>query len=372
MKILHVINIYFTLSYFGDQFDHFQEKGHKEFIACSPSEYLQDYAKQHGIEYTEVPINRKISVIDDLKAIRAIYQYIKTNNIDIVVGHTPKGALVGMIAAFLARVPKRLYFRHGLAYETSSGFVRKCLMMADKLTSLCSTKIICVSPSVLEGSLRDHLAPAKKQIILNKGTCNGVDTQDHFNPDKIDKTKIAKLRDKYGITDKDFVIGFSGRLVRDKGIVELVEAFNILRQTHNVKLLLVGMFEDRDAIPESLKNTILNDPDIVFTGFINGEMELYYSMMNAYVLASYREGFPTGVLEAQSMAIPVLTTRATGCKDSIIDGETGFFICHDPHDIADKLTKLMNIGNMMGNVGRQWVIKNFDSRVIWDEIEKLY
>lgn len=372
MRILHVVNIYFTLSYFGDQFDHFQKKGYKEFLVCSPSEYLPEYAKQHGIEYLEVPINRKISLVDDIKAIKAVYHYIKKNNIDIVVGHTPKGALVGIVASFLARVPKRLFFRHGLVYETSKGVVRWCIMAADRLTSFCATKIICVSPSVLQGSIKDRLAPVYKQGVLNKGTCNGVDTHFHFNPKNVDNTKVAELRVKYGIEEDDFVVGFTGRLVRDKGIIELVEAFIKLKKNHKMKLLLVGMFEERDAIPESLKQNIMNDPDIIFTGFVNGGMELYYSLIDAYVLASYREGFPTGVLEAQSMSIPVLTTRATGCRDSIVDGVTGFFVSHDSDDIAEKLLMLMKYGKSIGRNGRRWVLENFDSHVIWDEIEKLY
>ena len=113
MNILHVVNIYFSLSYFVDQFKYFHNKGYKEHVICSPSEYLLEYAERQHVKFKEVPINRKISVTDDLKAIRQVYKYINENHIDIGEGHTPKGALIGMIAAWLARVPNRLYFRHG-------------------------------------------------------------------------------------------------------------------------------------------------------------------------------------------------------------------------------------------------------------------
>ncbi len=277
-----------------------------------------------------------------------------------------------MIAAALCRVPKRIYFRHGLVYETSTGLKRLLLKSVDRLASLCSTRVVCVSPSVMVKSIDDKLARPSKQSILGKGTCNGVDTADQFNPDALDQEQIMSLRIKYGISPDDFVIGYSGRLVRDKGLVELVSAFEKLQNAENCKLLLVGMFEERDSLPEDIKNRILNDRRIIYTGFINGGMEYYYALMDIYVLASYREGFPTGVLEAQAMKIPVITTKATGCCDSIVDGLTGLFTSHDPDDIARKIDDVRVKGMIDGSNGREWVVKNFDSRIVWKEIEKLY
>lgn len=277
-----------------------------------------------------------------------------------------------MLSGWICRVPKRIYFRHGLVYETSHGLKRLMLKNVDRLASMCATKIVCVSPSVLKRSIKDKLAPASKQIILGKGTCNGVDTQVLFNPSNIDDQKLHNLRLQYGINDKDFVIGYSGRLVRDKGIVELVRAFDRLKNASDCKLLLVGMFEKRDSLPEDVKERIQNDPRIIYTGFINGGMEYYYAMMNVYVLASYREGFPTGVLEAQAMETPVITTRVTGCCDSIIDGITGLFTENDEDDIARKIDMIRLKQAIDGSDGRKWVVDNYDCRIVWREIEKIY
>lgn len=373
MNILHVVNIYFVLPYFiGDQFTYFKERGYQMNVVCSPSEYLADYAKKQGFDYIETPVNRSISIKQDVASIRNICKFIRKKKIDIVVGHTPKGALLAMIAGWLCRVPKRIYFRHGLVYETSHGLKRTILKTVDRIASACATQIVCVSPSVLKRSIEDRLAPAKKQMILSKGTCNGIDTQGHFNPANIDKARLSELKAKYGIKDDDFVIGYSGRMVRDKGIIELVRAFDKLKDADNCKLLLVGMFEKRDALPDDVKNRIENDPRIIYTGFINGGMEYYYAMMNVYVLASYREGFPTGVLEAQSMGNPVITTRVTGCCDSIIDGKTGLFIDNDADDLAKKIDMIRRDNAIDGMEGRKWVVDNYDSRIIWKEIEKLY
>ncbi|MDD4589517.1 MAG: glycosyltransferase family 4 protein [Parabacteroides sp.] len=373
MNILHVVNIYFVLPYFiGDQFRYFKEKGYNMNVVCSPSEYLVDFAKEEGFEYIEAPINRSISIKQDFGSIRKICKFIKKQKIDIIVGHTPKGGLLAMVSGRICRVPKRIYFRHGLVYETSHGAKRFILKSVDRVASFCATKVVCVSPSVLRRSIEDKLAPAKKQLILGKGTCNGVDTINHFTPDNINQDMIAELRMKYGINEDDFVIGYSGRLVKDKGIIDLVQAFVKLENANNCKLLLVGMFEERDALPENTKNRILNDKRIIFTGVINGGMEYYYSLMDVYVLASYREGFPTGVLEAQAMEKPIITTKATGCCDSIIDGETGLFVTHEPDDIAKKIDAIRLNHAIDGKNGRKWVVENFDSRLVWKEIEKLY
>ncbi len=361
------------LPYFiGGQFKYFKSKGYNMNVACSPSQYLDSYSKEQGFNYIETPINRSISIKDDLKSICKIIKFIKRQNIDIIVGHTPKGGLLSMIAGWLSRVPRRIYFRHGLVYETSSGLKRQLLITVDRLSSFFATEVICVSKSVLERSIQDKLCKPQKQLILGAGTCNGVDTESQFNPSKINKENIEILRRKYEIKNNDFVIGYSGRLVRDKGIEELITAFDLLEKSENCKLLLVGMFEERDPLSNEIKERIKCDPQIIYTGLINSGMENYYSLMDVYVLPSYREGFPTGVLEAQSMGLPVITTRVTGCCDSIVEGVTGLFASHSPKDIAEKIDYIRIRHVIDGDKGREWVIKNFDSRKVWKEIEKLY
>lgn len=376
-NILHVVNIYFVIPYFIDgQFRYFGGKGYRMHVVCSPSPYLDGYAKEQGFDYREIPILRSVNVGQDVRSIRSICRYIKEKNIGIVVGHTPKGALLAMIAAWLCRVPVRIYFRHGLVYQTSHGLKRFILKSVDRLASLLSTKIICVSPSVLDQSVADHLAPRRKQTILANGTCCGIDTNGKFNPANIDRTKLAAMMSKWGIGKDDWVVGYTGRLVRDKGIIELVEAFNKIKSEKtdsHIKLLLVGMFEKRDALPKEEHDAIVDNPNIVWTDFQNSDMEYFYSMMNVYVLASYREGFPTGVLEAQAMEVPVITTRATGCVDSIHEGETGLFVGHDATQLAEAISKIYDKKTAIsGTKARQWVENNFENHIVWKEIEKLY
>ena len=373
--ILHVVNIYFVIPYFlGGQFEYFRELGYELDVVCSESPYLAPYARQHNFGYREIPILRSINPIQDFKSIRQICRYIKDRQVGIVVGHTPKGGLLSMVAAWLMRVPKRVYFRHGLVYQTSSGLKRFILMSVDRLASLLATKIVCVSPSVLEQSIKDKLSPAHKQIVLGKGTCSGVDTQGKFNPQNINPEKMSLLTQKWGIEDSDWVVGYTGRLVRDKGIIELVDAFDLVKANNPcLKLLLVGMFEERDALPQEVQNRIKNDPQIVWTDFQNEDMEYFYAMMNVYVLMSFREGFPTGTLEAQSMGVPVITTRVTGCCDSIVEGETGAFVSREPEELG-KVIKAMSEGEITFSTERtrSWVMDNFDNLRVWEDIKKLY
>ena len=133
------------------------------------------------------------------------------------------------------------------------------------------------------------------------------------------------------------------------------------------------MFEIRDALPDDVQEDIKKDTQIIWTDFQNCDMEYFYAMMNVYVLASYREGFPTGVLEAQSMEVPVITTRATGCCDSILENETGLFVGHDVDQLAAAIRRIHNGETSIDGVkARKWVRDNFENHIVWKEIEKLY
>ena len=377
MNILHVVNIPFVIPYFlGEQLNHFSEKGYREFIACSPSEDLSRYAELYNFSYTEVDITRQISLLKDLKAIWHIRKYIRRNKIDVVVGHTPKGGMCAMIASFLAGTKTRIYFRHGLVYETSRGLKRMVLKTIDRLTSFLATRVVCVSDSVARRSLEDRLNGGRKQTVLGPGTCNGIDIA-RFDPEAIDVRRREELRTMYGLSDTDWVIGYVGRLVRDKGIQHLVDAFEIVHERYaNTKLLLVGMLEQRDAPSDDIVRNIERNPDIICTGRIaNEDIHMYYALMNLFVLPSYREGFPTSVLEASAMRLPVLTTRATGCVDSILDQQTGLFVSHDPADMAEKMIRLISdpaFRRRLATQGREFVTANFQQSLIWQEIEKLY
>ena len=376
-NLLHVVNISFVIPYFlGQQLNFFTEKGYREYLVCSPSDELAELAFKYNFEYKAVIISRKISIKQDLIAVRSTMKYIKEKQIDIVTGHTPKGGLIAMLSGYFAGVSKRIYFRHGLVYETSRGLKRGLLITIDRLAALLATEVVCVSPSVYRRSLEDRLNSVTKQMLLSKGTCNGIDIN-RFSKKDIDENRLSDLREKLHIYENDFVIGFTGRLVCDKGIIELVRAFCLLQEKYpDMTLLLVGMLEERDALPLDVVNIIEHNPKIINTGYVSNAMiEYYYALMNCFALPSYREGFPTSVLEASAMELPIITTKATGCVDAIIERRTGLYVEHDSKSLAMAIESFYHdktLCNMYGRNGRKFVVDNFEQYIIWREIEKLY
>jgi glycosyltransferase involved in cell wall biosynthesis len=377
--ILHVINSFFSVPYFiGGQFLHFKKMGHKLYLICPESEFLESYSNEMEFTYKNIEITRTYSPLKDLLAIIRISVFARKKGVDILVGHTPKGAFLAMIAGWIAGIPERIYFRHGLVYETASGLNRKLLKIAEKITSYCSTRIICVSPSLALLSLKDKLNPESKQFLLGKGTCGGIDTHYKFNPYCIDNEKVSELRNKYNIKAEDIVIGFCGRLVQDKGIAELIKSHDRLRSQlpgKRIVLLLVGVFEERDKLPQDIIEKISTDSDIVHTGFVFRDIQYFYSLMDIYILPSYREGFGMSVIEASAMEIPVLTTRATGCVDSIIENHTGRYIDITPNAITEGVMDYINnpdLALLHGKNGRLFVQENFDNLLIWRYLEQFY
>ena len=377
-KILNVVSVFFSLPFFlGDQLIYFTHKGYIIHLVCSPSDKIEKFANDHLCQYKEIDLLRKISLFADIKATWQLYQYIKKEKFNIVCGHTPKGGLLSMIAAFIARIPQRVYFRHGLRYETCSGLKRTILIYCERIASMLATKVVCVSNYLIEKSIDDHLSSQKKMILLNYGSCNGVDALKQFNPNQINKQRKELLRKELHLPQDAFIMGYAGRLVHDKGITQLVQAFEKLSIVYpNIYLLLIGPYEDGDRLPSSTISTIKENNKIIHTGLIEKEIEYYYSLMDIYILPSYREGLPTCILEASAMQIPVLTTSHSGSRDSMINQETGIYVKIDKDDIADKTEMLYNDATrrkQLGINGRKFVLKYFNQQKIWEDIEhKLY
>jgi glycosyltransferase involved in cell wall biosynthesis len=372
-KVLHVVTVSFVINhFFGKQFLYLKEKTDYEYhLGCSPSNDFVKLSKELGYIPFEVEITRSISPFKDLKAIIKIYKYIKIHRIDKVVGHTPKGGIVAMIASFFANVSERIYFRHGIIYETSTGFKRVILKGVERFSGYFSTKVVCVSNSVKLISEIDKLNNPDKNIVLGLGTCNGIDTEDRFNPSKKSFEIINSLKIKYNIKSEEKVVGYVGRLVKDKGINDLIKAWDIVKiKFPKAKLLLVGPIEMRDAISVYSENQIMTDSSIIFTDLVF-DSSTYYSLMNVFVLPTYREGFPTVSLEASSMSLPVLITKVTGCADSILENRTGRYISNEIQDIVDKILFYLEnelIAKAHGEQGRIFVQRYFEQTIIWDLI----
>lgn len=374
-NVLHIITVSFVINhFFGKQFSYLKEKtSNKYFLGCSPSDEFFQLSKSLDYIPFAVNVTRSISPITDLIAIYKIYKFIKKNNIDTVIGHTPKGGMVAMIAAYFAGVSDRIYFRHGIIYETSAGLKRFMLKNIDRLSGKLAKKVVCVSNSVQKISEKDKLNNPSKNIVLGLGTCNGIDTENKFNPKKKELETLSDIKKDLKLSEDNFVIGYVGRLVKDKGINELIDSWKILRIKHkNLKLLLVGPIEERDSISDASKMIIETDENIISTGFVLSAAP-YFSLMDVFILPTYREGFPTVSLEASSMNLPVLITKATGCEESIIENKTGIFVKNNPQDISEKIDYYIQNPEQKinhGLNGRAFVRDNFEESKIWDIIHE--
>lgn len=249
---------------------------------------------------------------------------------------TPKAGLICMMAGWLTRVPVRVHTFTGLVWPTSTGLKRKILMLTDRLTCACATHIIPEGKGVKNDLINGGIT--KKPLkVLGYGNVMGVDME-HFSR----RPEVLKLAQELNLRDESkFTFLFVGRVVRDKGINELVSAFDRLhKENENSRLLLVGPYEDGlDPIADSTREIIANNPAIDAVGKKMGEELLaYYAAADCFVMPSYREGFPNTVLEAGAMGLPSIVTDINGSREIIVQGENGVIV---PSKDADALFHAM-------------------------------
>lgn len=378
MKILHVFTIISTpVAFFDGQFRYLSDQGYRIDVA-SDSEEDTGFTQRNNIGYRRVGIERRIAPLADLKSISALCRMIRREKYDAVVGHTPKGAMVAMIAARLAGVKTRVYYRHGLVYTTAHGLKRFILKSVERLTAMFANHVVNVSPSLSRLAVTDCLNPYQKQRVIGKGTCGGIDAKNTFNPDLISDEELSTLRLSLGLDSADFVIGFCGRLCKEKGIRELVDGFRLFRQRNSslpAKLLLVGPYDQRDVLPAEYVREIETNPDIIATGKIDkARLPYYYALMDVFVFPSYREGFGMSVLEASAMKVPVLVSRSHGCVDSIVEHVTGEYVDIDARGISAGLENMKDayLRSTLGVGGRERVLQYYDYNVMWPLVSDFY
>lgn len=365
------------MAFFDGQFRYLSDQGYRIDVASDSEEDI-GFTQRNNIGYRRVGIERRIAPLADLKSISALCKLIRCEKYDVVVGHTPKGAMVAMIAAWLSRVKTRVYYRHGLVYTTAHGLKRFILKSVERLTAMCASHVVNVSPSLSRLAVTDCLNSYQKQRVIGKGTCGGIDAKNTFNPDLIPDEELSTLRLSLGLDSADFVIGFCGRLCKEKGIRELVDGFSLFRQSNpslHAKLLLVGPYDQRDILPDEYVREIETNPDIIATGRIDkARLPYYYALMDVFVFPSYREGFGMSVLEASALQVPVLVSRSHGCIDSIVEHVTGEYVDTTAQGISAGLEKMKDtdLRINLGVEGRERVLRHYDYRVMWPLVSDFY
>ena len=294
-----------------------------EVVALSsPGEEMQAIAEREGVRTITVPMERHISPWKDIVALFRLIQVFRQERPTMVHSMTPKAGLLCMVAAWLTRVPVRVHTFTGLVFPTAKGLQRKLLMLTDSITCRCATYIIPEGEGV-KNDLFDYGITTKPLRVLGFGNVMGVDMHIYSRrPEVMEKARL--LRDEHS-----FTFLFVGRIVRDKGINELCEAFDRLSKEYpQARLLLVGWREDAlDPVSDKTKVLMDSNPSIDYVGEVWGDGLLaYYAAADCFVLPSYREGFPNTVLEAGAMGLPSIVTDINGSREIIVENENGMIV----------------------------------------------
>ncbi|MGO9322964.1 MAG: glycosyltransferase family 4 protein [Terracidiphilus sp.] len=340
-----------------------RRSGFRVILVSGPGELLERTASRTGVESIALPMHRCIAPLADLVALVRLWWILGNCKPDLVEFSTPKAGLLGMLAARVRGVPRRVYMLRGLKLERSRGFKRWILLTAEHVACSCAHIVLCNSKSLRAEALALGLAPAAKLVVLGEGSSNGVDVE-RFSPGP------SAVRDHFAIPREAPVVGFVGRLTRDKGLPELIEAFDrILLAEPSAHLLLVGWFDRaEDALDAGLRHRILNHPRIHCSGFVS-DTAPFYRGMEVMVLPTWREGFPNAVLESAATGIPVVTTESTGARDAVVAEVTSLLIPPGyPEAIVEAVVKLLRDPDRrfyMGRAARAWVTEHYsEERVL--------
>lgn len=312
---------------------------HYEIVALSsPLPELESIRKREGVRTIAVPMQRKITPFQDLVSLFRLIKVFRQERPDMVHSITPKAGLLSMMAAWLTRVPVRVHTFTGLIFPYEKGWKRRLLMTTDRLTAACATHVIPEGNGIKDDLVRFKIT-RKPLHTLGNGNVRGIDLRFYVQSEEVLR-KGADLRKAFSIPDNAFVFVFVGRLDRDKGIDELVQAFLKLEQERpEAHLLLVGAEEpDGKAIQESTRRMIIASDHIHLSDGWQADVRPWYAAADALVHPSRREGFPNVVIEAGAMELSSIVTDINGSREIVADGQNGRIV---PAQDPDALCKAM-------------------------------
>ena len=352
------------------------QSGFDVHMVSSHAANVQQLAQRENSTFHKVTMTRTIAPVSDLVSLFKLVKLFRQLNPAIVHSHTPKAGLLGMLAAKISGVPVRLHTVAGLPLMEATGVKRKILNVVERLTYWCATAVYPNSSNLQTFILQNKFCKAEKLKVIGNGSSNGINTS-FFAPTQEIVKQAAAIRKKYTITPDQFVFIFIGRVVQDKGIVELVEAFTKLKNIHlTTRLQLVGPFEpDLDPLPAHIVATIKSDPHIVHTGY-QDDVRPYLAASNAMVFPSYREGFPNVPMQAGCFDLPVIVTNINGCNEIIEHGKNGVIIDTKSVDQLQNSMELFmtdkSLYDSCKQHARQMIVSRYDQPYVWHLILNEY
>lgn len=371
-KICFVTTVSYTLNTFvKDTAYYLHEKGGYDITFIC--DYNKEFEESLPDFITYIPVSMKRGInLSGVNSLKKLYQIFKSENYDMVQYSTPNASLYTSIAAKMAGIPHRLYCQWGMYYTGLSGLKRLVFKSIEKQICNNSTFIEPDSYGNLHYSWSEGLYSAEKSGVIWNGSATGVDIN-KYNIENKQKWR-EEIRQLHGIELKDKVVGFVGRITKDKGINELLKSiFSIFDKISDVYLILVGEVENEEKLDKELWEKAQKDSRIIFCGSTK-DTEKYYATMDFLVLPSYREGFGMVVIEAETMQLPVIVTNIPGPTEAMIPDKTGLVVRKKDSDDLTKailyLLKNENERNLMGKEARTFVVENFERETFMNELLK--
>ena len=368
LRIVYAVTHPMTARYLLDgQLAHLRRAGFEPHLVASPGPELGEVARREGVAVHAVPMAREMSPAADALALARLVRLFLRLRPDLVNAGTPKAGLLALLAARITGVPVRVYTLRGLRLETARGAVRRLLWATERLAAGSAQLVVCVSESLRRRAVELGLVAEGKTTMLCDGSSNGVDPDRFVRPDG----ETAALRAELGIPEGAPVVGFVGRLTRDKGLPELAEAFfgPVSTARPDARLLLVGGFEGGDPVPAEDVANLRDDPRVIKPGFV-AHAAAYYPLMDVLAFPSYREGFPNVPLEAASACVPIAGFAATGTVDAVVHGVTGTLVrVGDAEALGAAINRYLEepeFARCHGRAGRERVVRRFRSERLWE------
>jgi len=379
VKVAHVTTTDMSLRYLLlNQLRSLASAGYDVVGVSSPGPDVR-FIEANGIRHMAVRMTRrKFSPLADLHSLWRLYRVMRRGRFTIVHTHTVKAGILGRFAARLAQVPVIVHTSHGFIFHDASPWHWRVFFMAlEKILSRCCDLIFSVSNEDIVSAADRDLCDPRKLVSLGEGGI-GIDIG-LFNPERFSRDGSGRKRRELGLPESARVVGFVGRLVGEKGVLELFEAARIVRGKMNedVRFLIIGPVESarRDAVtPDSARKYGISDV-CVFTG-VRQDMPELYSVMDLLVLPSHREGFPLVLAEAAAMGVPVIATNIRGCREAVEQGRNGVLVpLGDVRVLADAMIELLtdrDRAQRMGEEGRRVALERFDERPVFEKVKSEY
>jgi glycosyltransferase involved in cell wall biosynthesis len=351
-----------------------RDSGYDVSFCCSPGEGL-DRLEEEGFDVYRIPVSRSYNIFSHTVSLFRLYRMMRGGDFDIVHTHTPVAGLLGRIAAKIAGVPWIVYTAHGFYFhEDMRGPVRGIMRSIERFGASLSSLIFVQSGEDLEEAVESRIAPPKKLVHIG----NGIDPA--LFGHEVNREAATSVREELGIAGGP-VIGFTGRIVREKGAVEFVKAAGIISSTlPEAIFIMIGasLESDRDGCLteiEALRESEGLSERLIMTGY-RKDVPVILSILDIFTMPSYREGMPRSLLEAMASSLPVAATDIRGCREEVVDGETGLLVPpRDHYALGEAVLKILSDDEMaarMGEAGRQRVEDLFDERAVTRlQVEKL-